>query len=412
MKVHILDKKEERDPNNEESYSKCYLCKVSLLEYVESIPEDYMGFEVQRGIVSNKYLDDLADTIRNKRHIPPIVLISDDFIVDGEDAEVVKFKILDGLQRTHRMKVIFDTLTLMLKLGEISLIKENPNKFSRKYSSKIKTIGSNSKLIRKLAGLNCESLSKASEFFEEGDIWVEVWVGLSREEQVRKMLMLNAGHKAVNIKHQLEILFSNTLLMLEELSSDGISFIREKEQTSIQYSKSRTLGSYHYSHVISALVAISAGKLVVTNSDFVSDVQSGVIEGVDLIEGFDFKFLKNIMDFLYALDMSIYRKFDGIGLQWIGREVVLVGLFGAIGSYSKEHGVEIHCMLEKLLFKVDDISEYLNIDGFERERNNVKLNKVNVGNVNRKAVYAAFTDFLNDSNFKGWGLYFGGKNEL
>jgi hypothetical protein len=70
MKVHILDKKEERDPNNKESYSKCYLCKVSLLEYVESIPEDYMGFEVQRGIVSNKYLDDLADTIRNKGIFP------------------------------------------------------------------------------------------------------------------------------------------------------------------------------------------------------------------------------------------------------------------------------------------------------------------------------------------------------
>jgi len=412
MKVHILDEKEERYPSNENGYSKCYLCKVSLLEYVESIPEDYMGFEVQRGIVNNKYLDDLADTIRYKRHIPPIVLISDDFVIEEAGAKVVSFKILDGLQRTHRMKVIYDTLTLMLKVGEKQLIEESPNKFSRKYSSEIKAVGSNSKLIRKLAGLNCEGLTKASDFFEEGSIWVEVWVGLSREEQVRKMLMLNAGHKAVNIKHQLEILFSNTLLALEELSSDGITFIREKEQTSIQYSKSRTLGSYHYSHVISALVAISAGKLVVTNSDFVSDVQSGVIEDVDLIEGFDFNFLKNMMDFLYALDMSVNRNFNEVGLQWIGREVVLVGLFGAIGSYSKKHGVEIHSMLKNLLFKVDDITEYLKIHEFENERNNVKLNKVNVGNVNRKAVYAAFNDYLNNSEFKGWALYFGGKNEI
>jgi hypothetical protein len=406
MKFKILDRKNENG-------SVCYLCKLPLREYVSNLPQTYKEFEVQRGIVSNKYLDRLAESIAEKKHIPAIVLVSDELNISDDESylEVRDFDILDGLQRTHRFKVIYDSL-LLLKSTYVSGNFTSISKFSRKYSSELKRIDSSSKLLRILEKYNPASLADPLDFFDGNDIWVEVWTGLEKKDQVKKMLLLNAGHKSVNIKHQLELLFLGTRLKLEDLLDGDVDIIREKEISSIQYSKNRKINTYHFSHIISSLVALSAGGLVNTNSDFVSNLQAGEVDSVDLIDGFDIALLTEFMRFLSALDHALENEYKEVGVKWIGREVVLVGLFGAIGNYAKEEGCEINTLLNELTGDVVNLSKLLKLKGFEGARNRVQLNKVNIGNVNRKAVFECVHAIITKAPVESWSVYFGGSHEV
>ncbi|HHQ4526105.1 TPA: hypothetical protein ACSP1O_004060, partial [Aeromonas veronii] len=65
------------------------------------------------------------------------------------------------------------------------------------------------------------------------------------------MLVLNAGHKPVNIKHQLELLFQNLLPIFEGVKSGDVRIVREKNISSAEFSKTREVGIYHFSHLIS-----------------------------------------------------------------------------------------------------------------------------------------------------------------
>ena len=403
MQAQILDKKIE-------DASTCYLCKVPLIEYIRSIPETYLDFEVQRGIVANKYLDHIAETIHKQRHIPAIVLVANELDIRGNDIEIRDFRILDGLQRTHRLRVILDVLQFIFSHNDKSLLFENSSKFSRRYSMEIRERGADSKLVKQLAKLLVSGkILTAEEFFSNNYLWIEVWTGLSQYAQIEKMLLLNAGHKSVNIKHQLELLFLSTLFKLEDIAPAQVHFIREKDISSIQHSKNRTEGEYHFSHIISALVALNAGRLVQTNADFVSDLQSDHSTLIELAEGFNLDLIRYFIEFLFSLDKGIAEAYPDVGVKWIGREVVLVGIFGAIGAYSEDSGIS---RIEAIKSAQEDLRNWipkLALRDFEKERNKVELNKVNVGNVNKRAVFFAITDLINKKSTLDWSKYFGGQ---
>src|SRR5262245_22906579 len=112
MKATILD-------TREDDKGICYLCKFSLEEYIQGLPSTYRDYEIQREIVSNVYLDRLVDTVLSKRHIPPIVLVlgKNSFEKRGGTLSIDAFKILDGLQRTFRLKAIRETVDFCIKLN-------------------------------------------------------------------------------------------------------------------------------------------------------------------------------------------------------------------------------------------------------------------------------------------------------
>lgn len=395
MKLQILDKLNEGNAT-------CFLCKTDLSSFTESVPINYKDYVIQRSIVKNKFLDKLAETIKNKKHIPSIVLIGNEVeLKNNQSLEIKDFAILDGLQRTHRLKVIWETLKFV-EAQKIEL--SNISSVYRSHSNAFTEIGADLKLLRALSKLGCLG-KKPEEFFADNYIWLEVWIGLTEEQQVEKMLLLNAGHKSVNIKHQLELLFLGTLFQLDQIAPKGVTFLREKSVSSIQYSKNRKLGQFHYSHLISALVSFSAGKIVNTNADFVSDLLSDGNDQIDLTDGFGLAFLKDFIDFLFRLDARLSVKYGDEGIQWLGREVVLIGLFAAIGEYLFNNENETLSSLSDDL--IDDLTMSLDLKSFEEARNQVEINKVNLGDVNKKAVYLAAYDILREVPFKGWKDYFG-----
>lgn len=389
-----------------EGHAKCFLCSVGLSDYIKNIPEDYTTYSVQRGIVGNKYLDRLVDTVEAKGHIPPIVLVAERLEEKNDEVTLDDFSVLDGLQRTHRLKIIYDTVEFLIESAKDGL-QENPARFCRKYTDQIRQLGSNSKLVKALVDYSAQELASPDEFFGDNQLWLEVWVGLDDAQQINKMLLLNAGHKSVNIKHQLELLFLDKLIDLKTLVGNEVKFVREKDISAIQYSKRRQRREFHFSHIISAIIALSAGKIVQTNSDFISSIQSDNVQGVELSESFDYKLLTLVMNLLISLDDSLTDLYNGMGIKWLGREVVLVGLFGALGSYAQEKNEDPHAVIQNFQESIADFSNKLNLQAFEEARNNVQLNKVNVGLVNKRAVFSAVTDYLKNGDMDEWQKYFG-----
>jgi len=371
----------------------CLLCKTSLAQYVENLPLNFREFYIQRGIVTNRFLDNLWDTLSKKRHIPPIVLVAGPTPPARDMGTVFnlgsEFKVLDGLQRSHRLKEIWDTVAYLN-----NEFVDQPGvpvaRLTRQLSSKIREIDLSPQIFQKVLEAKREGIEGA-ELFENNTIWLEIWFGLSEAQQIQKMLVLNAGHKSVNIKHQIELIFWSNFEVLAEALAPS-TMVREKDKASTTYSKGRKAGEFHFAHLISAFVSLTEGETVTTNAEFSASQSFGGSNGSD-------ESLFDIDDRLLSAFAKTLRRLDGAlrsehGIRWLGREVVLVGIFGAIGAMAKNHpGTKIEA-LSNFDSYVEQYAEVLNLEGFEEWRNTLDLSKVNIGNVNKRAVFNATTAFL------------------
>lgn len=411
MKGHILDTKIEGN-----SMSKCFLSKIKLTEYVASLPDGYKDYEVQREIVTNAYLDNLVETVLHKRHIPPIVLIIVDakFTVNNQSIVIDEFKILDGLQRTFRLKVIWATVELfkseMATSEEILCL--NRIQLSRKYSSQLGEIDSNSKILESIVNFFNETNGNGefdiSSCFDV-DQWFEIWTGLTPEQEVNKMLILNAGHKPVKTKHQLELLFRSLIPVVKSVGLDSFQLVREKDMSSITYSKKRDVGMFHFSHIITSILSLSEGKPLTTNVALIHKTQSQNFDFDKFDQFVSFEFLHQFISTLIALDEKVQKEYDDLGVKWIGREISLVGIFAALGKYLNEYSIDPIQSLKLLEEKVVSRPSILNLEEFEGIRNKLDLRKINIGSVNKKAVFEGiYAVLIDESDLISWALYFKG----
>lgn len=397
MHYSVLDSKEE-------GQSKCFLVKATLKEYLASLPNDYDEYSVQRSIVSNVYLDRMIHTVLDKGHIPSITLITTDQNIGSNTYTSNEFKILDGLQRTYRLKVISDTKDLFFHkvAGQVDGLSDFQIK--RRFREDLVSIGSAGNILISIKDYfgrhGRESLESC---FSENFQWFEIWIGLTPEQEVKKMLLLNAGHKPVNIKHQLELLFLNLLPIMAESKSHKITIQREKQISATSFSKTRNVGDYQFSQLIAALVSYVNRIPVTTNTMFVESMQNDQGKLEEFVEMFSYKFLEDFIHALYVLDVAASDEFGGNGVQWMGREVSLAAMFAAIGS-AVDSPNELRNIAEQLAknFKLVNLTEY------ESARNSVDLAKVNLGNINRISIFKGFESLLrfNFSHKIDWALIF------
>jgi hypothetical protein len=399
LKIEILDTRKEGEAT-------CFLCKIELDDYIESLPHDYKDWHVQRGIIGNKYLDTLIDTVIERKHIPPLVLLIDK--EQNINQNVDSFRILDGLQRTHRLKEIKSSIDFVInKLEqETDFLSTSPISLSRNYSSEINFLGASTNLVRRLIDVaNSRGLDQVRSCLINNYQWVEIWSGLSPKLQVEKMLMLNAGHKAVTPKHQVEVLFTALIPEILEASQGKIKLVLDKEISPIHYSKNRQLGEFHFSHIISALVSLDAGKPINTNADFIQKVQSD-----QKTLNFDYETIEASCNLLIELDEGLTNIYNRSATRWMGREVVLTGVMGAIGKYSEDQSITIYDALVKARNIFNNNYAAFNLTEFDDVRNTLDLSKINIGNVNKKAIYAGVRGLLDKSdNTIDWQQKFYGK---
>jgi len=410
MKSITLDKINEGD-------SICYLSKITLKDYIESLPENYQEYEVQREIVKNTYLDNLIETVLEEKHIPPIVLVVEEknYIAKGNELDIQKFKILDGLQRTFRLNIIWKTIQFFIKIASIdpTILEQNRLQLSRSYSSHLDQFDSNANILFSIVQhynlkLSQSSIKSIEECFNKFQ-WFEIWTNLSPENEVQKMLILNAGHKPVKTKHQLELLFRNLIPVVKNVDLNDFELIREKEMTSIAYSKNRTYGQFHFSHLITSILSLDAGKPVTTNTSLVHKTQNSDFDFESFEKYFSYEFLHEFIRLLLKLDKNVSNEYSE-GNKWIGRETSLVGLFAALGKYSIEKKLLPFDSLSILESKVINRPKCLDLVQFEKVRNSLDLSKINIGTVNKNAVYDGVYDILSDQKDTiQWTLYFKGQ---
>lgn len=404
MEFKILDQR--REENNY-----CFLASTSLQNYIENLPDNYRDYEIQREIVSNSYLDNLIETILNKKHIPPIVLVieSGDYTISKEVLLVKRFKILDGLQRTFRLKLIWDTIKFFK--DEVSksdeIISYSKFKVSRIYSEKLLEINSTTNILYSLIEFYKKNVTYELTDLYDNIQWFEIWTDLTPDEEVQKMLILNAGHKPVKTNHQLELLFRNLLPIIKKIKNGEFELIREKDQSSITYSKNREKGQFHFSHLISSILSLKEGKTITTNVGLIQKTQSSDFEIEEFSQYFNFEFFSRFIEVLIDLDTKISAVYGELGLKWVGREVSLVGVFAATGKYAKEFSLGPIQSLNLIESKVLSDVTKLNLDEYEKLRNSLELSKVNIGTVNKKAIYDAIYDLISDKlNNILWTKYF------
>lgn len=405
MIARILDKIAEGD-------AICYLSSINLKEYIENLPIDYKDYEVQREIVSNVYLDNLVNTVLRKYHIPPIVLIAEEAQVKAEKLVIEKFKILDGLQRTFRLNAIWKTINLFTSeiVNSNSIFQLSKLQLSRKYSTQLQDIDSSTKILQVIIEFYKTNTSKdfaIEQTYSLNNQWFEVWTGLEPEQEVNKMLVLNAGHKPVKLKHQLELIFTNLLPILQRISEPKFSVIREKQKSAIQFSKNRSVGEFHFSHLISSILSLKEGKAVTTNSALIQKLQNSEFSSEEDAYYFSYSFLSEFISSIVNIDKEIASLYKGDGVKWFGREVALVGTFGAIGFFL-HHNDPNESALKIINSKLIPNIPLLNLSEFESVRNQQNLAKINIGLANKNAIFNAIYDILIDKAEAeiNWDKYF------
>jgi len=392
IKAKILD-------SRKEGSSTCFLSSISLENYINALPSSYQDYDVQREIVSNVYLDHLVETVLNYRHIPPIVLVVDDANckVSGDTLEFESFKILDGLQRTFRLQAIRKTIEYCCeKLDpQENYLSWTKFKFSKHFSSALSEFNSNTDVLRTIVDVFIRSgRENLLKTFTNNNQWFEIWIGLTPQEEVRKMLTLNAGHKPVKTRHQLELLFLNLLPILREGDGKNFKLVREKDISATQFSKNREIGSFHFAHVITALLSFYEGKPITPSTSLIQGIQNTDADTDSYMELADPLVLKAVVEFLVRIDTKLKDQYGESGSLWMGREISLAGLFGAFGAVANETARNRVEVMNSFYDICNENPKVLNLQQFEAARNSLDLSKVNIGSVNRSAVFSAIKQIL------------------
>ena len=411
FKLKVLSTREEAITS-----STCYMCQGSLAEYIKAIPERYTDYDVQRGIVTNVYLDRLTQTILEKRYIPPIVLIANNLQYNESLNELSiqgEFKILDGLQRTYRIKSIFNALNLYIEelKKKVDFSEITKFKLSKLYKPQLEKLDSDATVlwsINHIAQQNGYDLTYLENVFHNFQQWFEVWYGLDKKEEINKMLVLNAGHKPMDIKHQLELLFLNVIP--DEFLND---FVRAKDINSSFFYNKKEVGQLHLSHFISALLAFQATKPITVDAKYLQNLQNDLDQELEKIKYyFEEDNLSSLIEFTKKLDEMFANQYsrDNIGLEWLGRETVLIGLFAAFGKFyqkTKEQYTLIEC-LEKIKSKLQEQIHIFKIEEFnEAKTTSIDITKVNIGNVFKFTTFNATCQLLINENTQiSWDILF------
>jgi hypothetical protein len=379
-----------------------YLCKGNLMDYLSNLKEDFYEFAIQRKIVKNQYLDSLYQTIKSGDPIPVLTLTyaqpSLPKHLGASEVDMSEIEILDGLQRTFRLwayKILAESYNGEEDKQIISFAKElktiNPLLFE---SGVI-----NTSLIKKMVSTG--EINQIKESFSIFDIYFIIWAGLDEKEVVKKMLVLNAGQKAVSTTHQFELLFLHFFESIKA-SQNSIELFREKEPMSaeIRMGKRKT-GQFMFSSFIVGLQSFVEQKPLRVTTEYPIGIEIENEEFqllYDLI--FNLEFLKKFIELLVDLDKIIYEKEGEPGLEWFVKETTLSGVLAAVGKcvdFKSIHEPEELFVQSKMAFKKleNAIKVYgFKIETYKVEFANISSRAINFGTFTRKTIMDYTTNLL------------------
>lgn len=402
MKIEILDKKQIA---NQQSW---FLGKISLWDYLSAVGPDNYEFEIQRGIVKNRYLDSILDSIYKKEVIPPITITTNEFELADDNKFLIinngKFNILDGLQRTYRLwlykeiadiassnRILFDEYDIN---SIVSKLKDN-----KYYYPGVIPIIQIKELLNTDKDIN---VSKISQIYEDFDIYLYIWSNLSEKDIVNKMLILNAGQRKVSINHQYELMFIQVLK--DMYIPDNISLIREKDTRYGSVRRgNRKIGEYIFSSAIIGIQSLIEGRPIRLSPDNIEiGVEDNYVSKDEVDRFFNQPFLNTYLNSLMDLDISLNKYGDDYN-KWFVKDTTISGIMGAIGAnlkdiyddYSNKYKDVIKSLCQKI-----NASDCFNIQDFYIEYNLLSSTKINIGDKVRDAIFKYSKALIKGENIR------------
>lgn len=389
----------------------CYLIGMKLNDYLKNLPSDYQDYDIQRGIVRNNYLDNIGKDIIKGNHLP-IITLTTDSPIDKEKDLIEGFKILDGLQRTFRIHQLYLFLQKISDDVEIKneifdLVKnENKIEFRRKYRTEWKlsdefsyTVLEARSIIETFIKYRIELVpDKLLDVFDR-EQWFEVWEDLSIEDEIRKMILLNAGHKPMNNYHQLELLFLNQLSFIKN-EFEQIKIIRGKDMSTLAYAKSRKKHQFYFAHIIETILSFLNEDVVTLNSSLIQSIQEGDDASIRIQENPEI--ISETIDFLLEFDDILDSQFGNEGTKWIAKDTVLTAVVVAISRTKKTY--------KEFLNLLNKYPDMLNINGFNEWRKTLDISSINIGKYTKETVISGVSDFIRNGQQINWKKYSGGEN--
>lgn len=371
------------------------LGKVSLLEYIKSLTEENFRYEIQRGIVSNPFLDTILDAVVENKPLAPVSLVSKDFEDGDKTLSINQFNILDGLQRTFRFWIYYQ----LAKLAK----EKNSNDY-RLVTKEFKTICDDYSLAvspRQVRGLfkhdNAINVWNLNELYSDFDLYLYIWTDLSVDQEIKQMLILNAGQKQMSLNHQFELIYMR--LFEENTFDEGkIKILRSKDGKITN----RNIGEYSMSTVIigvQSLVNMKPMRLsrdMLYKDDFQNDMLLSSMDGV-----FTIGFVRKFLDMFNILDkkISVNQEYS----NWFAKDTTISGMMAGIGQHIQALNHDSSYVLANLSQSVESIvgAEAFRLDEYNKVYSELSGAKVNIGKVLRRAVMI-YTQNILDGTAMSW----------
>ena len=222
------------------------------------------------------------------------------------------------------------------------------------------------------------------------------------------MLVLNAGQKSVSSTHQFELLFLHFFEDNKLDYNNAVTLIREKDKRyrDVLQGK-RDLGEYLMSSVVIALQSFINGKqLRIQNKNLINLDDNKLLNDEKLATYFNAITLSEFINHLYNLGEVLSNKNPDY-VKWYGKDTVLSGVFGAIGSNMIEkQGYADVQSIGQVIHEIEQNNDPFKLkEYYDAYENKLESSKVNVGNAVRKAIFN-YTKELLSLGKSDWYIHF------
>ena len=225
---------------------------------------------------------------------------------------------------------------------------------------------------------------------------------LTTEEEIKQMLILNAGQKPMNLSHQFELMY---MRLFEEYNfdDDKIKILRSKDGKVTQ----RIIGNYMMSSVIIGALSLLNMKpmrlsrdMIYKDSDIVSDYSLPSVEDV-----FTANFIQNFLHLLFKLDTKI--SIDKFASDWFAKDTTLAGIMAGIGVHINSISNSPSEILQKMESCIEKIhgADDFSLMEYTKVYDGLSGAKINIGMSVRKSVML-YTEDLLDGKHPSWVMAF------
>ncbi len=339
--------------------------QILVNEYFDLIGENYNKFQFQRKKETHKGYKRLKEDLKEGALIPSITLAIEPSIAQGlvsiienEDKKGLISKIedvkdniyiLDGLQRTHKIKELLD--------------------------AKI-------------------------EFKQNQKLLLEIWVEPNISHLVYRLIVLNSGQKPMSMRHQIELLFTTMRVTLSNKIS-GLEVIVENEE-----SKRKGAKQFPFDRLVTAYYSFLMKTPEVDKASIVSEklLEEKIMDESEAYLSESFTSFTNYLKKYTELDAQLFRVYNNTDLNtfrnWFADTNVINSFFAAIGRLNESRADRIDEALNTMLATLTTAKngeDILNLEKYKNIKSEVAdPNIYNVGYATRLLLYGSFTEYLRD----------------